>query len=186
MPQALFLLIIPCFLFGQSTSDDLKKSPQPYTAPEAYEVYSAAIPETWPIRVAHAKALAIYSSTIPFDSPVESCVGTGGTHGRETDLALANYRKMNASKWALQRIFPIQISYSLTANNDLPFQQDRRHGGLIRVSAVGFNPDKTFAVVSVGHLCGKNCLGGTFFIMQKKDGKWSSVPNVTRGCGNES
>ena len=48
-------------------------------------------------------------------------------------------------------------------------------GGFITMSAVGFNVDKTVAVVYVGHRCGSLCGGGRYHFLQKTNGKWSEV-----------
>src|SRR5262249_227524 len=48
-------------------------------------------------------------------------------------------------------------------------------GGWIELSAVGFNPEKTVAVVYVGHHCGNLCAGGHFQVLLKKNGKWAPI-----------
>jgi hypothetical protein len=43
---------------------------------------------------------------------------------------------------------------------------------IFEVSAVGFNRERTRALVYVGHHCGSLCGGGTYHLLVKKDGKW--------------
>jgi hypothetical protein len=43
---------------------------------------------------------------------------------------------------------------------------------IFHVSAVGFNPDATRALVYVGHECGSLCGGGQYHFLMKKDGRW--------------
>jgi hypothetical protein len=40
------------------------------------------------------------------------------------------------------------------------------------ISAIGFNSDRTRALLYVGHHCGSLCGGGGYHLLVKKDGKW--------------
>ena len=55
---------------------------------------------------------------------------------------------------------------------------------IFQVSAVGFNSDRTRALVYVGHNCGGLCGGGRYHLLVKKDGQWQ-VDRGYRGgsCG---
>jgi len=53
---------------------------------------------------------------------------------------------------------------------------------IFQVSAVGFNSDRTRALVYVGHSCGGLCGGGTYHLLIKKEGKWQ-VDREYRGRG---
>jgi len=50
--------------------------------------------------------------------------------------------------------------------------------GLITLSRVGFNPDKTQALVFVAHTCGLLCGEGNYFVLAKKDGEWKIVKGM--------
>ena len=43
------------------------------------------------------------------------------------------------------------------------------------LDSVAFNADKTIAVVYMGHSCGSLCGGGTFYVLEKKDGIWKNM-----------
>jgi hypothetical protein len=45
----------------------------------------------------------------------------------------------------------------------------------IVLSPVAFNVDKTIAVVNMDDNCGSLCGGGTFYVLEKKDGIWKSM-----------
>ena len=62
----------------------------------------------------------------------------------------------------------------------------RDSAGFVYLSAVGFNADKTVAVVSIGHWCGGLCGEGQYHVLQKKDGRW--IPLEWKGdrCSWES
>jgi len=47
--------------------------------------------------------------------------------------------------------------------------------GWIELSAVGFNHDKTVAIVYIGHHCGRLCGGGGFRVLRKAEGKWKGL-----------
>jgi hypothetical protein len=49
----------------------------------------------------------------------------------------------------------------------------------MELSAVGFNPEKSIAVVYAGHHCGNLCGGGGFAVLRKEAGKWK--PMAFRG-----
>jgi len=48
-------------------------------------------------------------------------------------------------------------------------------GGYVEMSAVGFNSDKTLALLYAGHSCGGLCGGGTYHLLKKADGKWTEI-----------
>jgi hypothetical protein len=52
------------------------------------------------------------------------------------------------------------------------YQRYPDSGGIVELSAVGFNADKTVAVVYAGHNCGSLCRRGGFHVLQKKAGQW--------------
>lgn len=52
--------------------------------------------------------------------------------------------------------------------------------GYVTLSAVGFNADKSFAVVYSAAHCGPNCGAGAFITLSKKDGFWRK--NSDRLC----
>lgn len=54
--------------------------------------------------------------------------------------------------------------------------------GWIELSAVGFNADKTVAVIYHGHHCGNLCGGGGFTVLRKKEGKWQPWQFKGAGC----
>lgn len=49
-------------------------------------------------------------------------------------------------------------------------------------SAVGFNHDKTVAILYATYWCGGRCGRGTYFILDKRNGHWGNVHQIGR-CG---
>lgn len=110
---------------------------------------------------------------------------------------ISQYVKLGETPWLLQQKFITQIPYKLLTADELKsaFEPEgwesfyRRYpdsGGWIELSAVGFNANKTVAVVYMGNHCGGLCGGGKFHVLQKKDGKWIPLDWKGKSCGWES
>jgi hypothetical protein len=101
--------------------------------------------------------------------------------------AISSYVKLNEGAWPLQRKFNINMPYELLTTDGIRsvggwedfYKRYPDSGGWIELSAVGFNADKTVAVVYIGHHCGGLCGGGMFHVLEKKEGKW--IPLEWRG-----
>ena len=177
--RTMLLFLVPCALLCQSEPAKDKKQPKLYDVPEAYEAYAALLPSEWPSRVAHATKLMIRSETVPYTN----CLRVGDGKDKDVDSAIANYLELNEETRLLVRAFHIDLPYELTSKNDSSLPDT---GGLIEVSAVGFNADKTVAVVYMGHHCGGLCGGGAIHVLLKSHGRWqpyhtNSINNVI-GC----
>ena len=153
-----------------------------YDDADAYEVYAAILPSEI-LRLAHAKQLVIRRETRSFrmclkpDSEIEAKVGP----------AIADYVKLNERKWLLQPKPSFTSPYQFLETSKFDallrhgggwpeyYRQYPESGGLIEFSAVGFNVDKTIAVVYMGHSCGDLCGSGTFHVLEKRDGKWKPL-----------
>lgn len=180
-PRATLLFLISCALLfpSESTGQQTQPQPQPYRSVEAYKVYDAILPLGWPARTAHAKKLATRSVTAHYTN----CLRVGDNQDKGVDSAVGNYLDLNQEPWLLEKNFHIDLPYELTSNDDLLTEQNSETGGVIDLSAVGFNADETVAVVYMGHNCGLLCGGGGFYVLLKKDGQWHPVKKPMVGCG---
>jgi hypothetical protein len=187
--QKVLLLLSISFLFSQGAPVRTASAPKPYVDSEAYEVYSAILPSEWPWRVAHAKSLVIRSETRDY----EMCLRPEKESEELVGPAISDYLKVNGKTWLLQQQFGIELPYQLTTDDELKaalgrggwpgfYTQFPDSGGWIEFSAVGFNADKTVAVVYMGHSCGGLCGGGGFHVLQKKDGKWMPLKWKGSSC----
>ena len=163
----------------QSPSGESSGSGEPYDIAEAYEVYSAIIPTVAPDRETHMWFIRIDTVTNGAGSsrPVDPARAEGeqSRGQRLVDTGLDDYFKMNARTWLLQRNFTLPNPYKLVAS-DAPDSKE----GFIELSAVGFNTDKTVAVVYMGHQCGgPPCGGGKSFVLQKHNGKWEVLSGLS-------
>ena len=132
--------------------------------------------------VNNAKKLVIHNKASAF----EMCIKTEGESKEILKDAISDYIELSKKGWLLQRRFKIEKPYELITSNELKSTFDRgswekfnerypNSGGYIELSTVGFNKDKTVAIVHMGHYCGSLCGGGTFYVLQKKEGKWRQL-----------
>jgi hypothetical protein len=181
-------LIILALLLSQGVTSSTGKAPS-YEDHEAYEVYSAILPLEWPLRVAHAKSLIIQNETKSY----EMCLRPYKEWEEKIGPAISDYLKSNAKPSLLQPRIKIAVPYRLIIADELRsaiqtagweefYQRYPDSGGWIELSAVGFNVNKTVAVVYMGHHCGSLCGGGGFHVLEKKDGKWVALDWEGSSC----
>jgi hypothetical protein len=183
IPGALVL----CALMHARPSANSTQEPQPYLDAEAYEVYAVRLPDQWPWAEAHAKQLVIQQETAVFPKlgTDTECLPGGDDFPESWKEVLRDYKKQNEATRVLVRGFVIEKSYNLIPKQEFAdlFKKDgpgwsgfySRYpdsGGIIQLSAVGFNRERTKAMLYVGHSCGWLCGGGGYAFVQKKDGKW--------------
>jgi hypothetical protein len=190
MLKALTLTLVAALLFSQAPAAKKDEQPEAYSDADAYEIYSAILPSEWPMSAAHAKELVIDSST----KNNKMCLSPDRESEALLRPAISDYVKKNDKTWILQPTFSLGVPYRLIAADELKsifesggWQSFRGlhpdSGGWIELSAVGFNADKTVAVVYKGHHCGMLCGGGDFHVLEKKDGKWSPLKWKGSSCG---
>lgn len=174
------LLLVTSLLLFQVVATSQDNRPQPYEDTEAYQVYSAIIPPGWLVRIAKAKALVIQAET---DAGFRMCLEPDAESKKIIGTAIADYLKVNKKTWLIQKNIKLEMPYQIIDkekvnsifkneswnefNNQYPDAK-----GFIKLSAVGYNPEKTVAVVYSGWRCGIRCGGGEYHVLQKKDGKW--------------
>jgi hypothetical protein len=182
MLRTALLIIAILSLFTQKAPATKGDVPKPYLDREAYEIYSTILPSEWPWREANAKVLVIRRETKDYDM----CLRPDKESEAIVGPAIADYVKKNESPQLLQQMFSIEKPYQLIAADDLDslfknsvgggweefYRLYPNSGGYIEFSAVGFNKDRTVAVVYMGHGCGGLCGGGEFHVLEKKEGEW--------------
>ena len=158
----------------------------PYNDAEAYKVYEALLPTDWTVRVAHARRLLIQAQT---GSHPDLCLKPAPESTALLQPIFDSFVTLNKTSWLLQPNFELSIPYEFASSEDLQVffkpggtgwkglaerYPDSAHSYIV-LSPVAFNTDKTIAVVYMGHSCGYLCGGGTFYVLEKKDGIWSSM-----------
>ena len=172
-------LLILALLLSQGVISRSGGKALPYEDQDAYEVYSAVLPMEWPLRDAHAKRLVIQNETKGY----EMCLRPEKEWQEKIGPAISDYVRSNAKPSLLQPRIKVGVPYQLIGADELMsaiqtagwegfYQRYPDSGGWMELSAVGFNVNKTVAVVYIGHHCGPLCGGGGFHVLEKKDGKW--------------
>ena len=181
-----------CLLFllaGLQTPSppDSPPKPETYLDPEAYVVYGAVLPENWAFGnwFRRADALIIEQETQK-DGRLPGCLPSVTGPREAWRDALESYKKENQSPKLLARQFPIDKHYELVPGSVIAeafkgkgwngFYERYPHSeGIINLSAVGFNSDRTKALVFVVHYCGNTCGSQSYIFLEKKSDKWTTV-----------
>ena len=157
-----------------------------YDVHEAYQVYSVLLPHEESSGVAKS-TLVIQQDTVP-QRVSGACLTVEATNKFKD--AIADFEHVNSKRWLLQRHFQIERRYELVREYTIrrlfkgPGEWDgfhKRYPGsvaYVTMSAVGFNKEKTQAIVCIGCSCGALCGRWSFHLMEKLDGKWQEVPGV--------
>jgi hypothetical protein len=148
----------------------------PYEDAEAYKVYSALLPQS-------DLPLLIRKDTIG----EKSCVSSVRAVDNSAASALDDYEKVNSTSWTLRDKFSLPKLPTLVTTDDLRAMdaEDRKTGRVqpyssqtrphFILSAVGFNADKTIAVVWIYYACGGLCGKGHLAVLRKADGVWKEA-----------
>jgi len=174
-------LILLSFLFAQANRIGQDSQPEPYNDPDAYDVYASILLSQGLERVAQVKKLVIKAETTSY----RMCLKPEKEFEPIIGPAIAAYTELNKKPYLIQPDFSIDKPYEIIPASELKatfekggggwkkfYEQHPDSGGSIDLSAVGFNADKTIAVVYMAHHCGGLCGEGVFYVLQKKDGKW--------------
>src|SRR5215471_4607425 len=168
--RLIVLLLITATAFCQEfrSLPPLKPS-QAYQDQEAYKAYSALLAET------HRPSLIRYDTV-----GVKACVDSVRARDPVAASALDDYLKMNLIAWALQDKFSLPSRPRLIGSRDIRAMHVEwekppktrsffTSPGYFVFSAVGFNPDKTIAVVWIDYVCGNLCGNGHLAVLRKID-----------------
>ncbi len=158
-----------------------------YDIMDAYQIYSLLLPHEESYGFAKG-TLIIQEETVQKRDKPEPCVAAGSA-SRFKD-AIADYSRVNREQWRLQRHFQIEKPYELVSSEtiDAVFKEGgwggfhKRHpdsGGSIIMSAVGFNKEKTLAIVYTGSSCGGLCGSWRFHLFEKVNNEWKEAPGIT-------
>lgn len=188
---ALVVAFIGCAAasFAQDTA-----APEAYLDADAYQVFSALLSESG--APGSTNTLVIEQETVPhlgrqagtFSDGPEACIYPDvAIKFRE---AIADYNRVNQKRWLLQRSFEINGPYELVTADTLKtffshgdwdgfYKRYPSSGGFISLSAVGFNRDKTRAILYGGRACGSLCGQWSYELFEKVGGEWKTVPGVS-------
>jgi hypothetical protein len=176
-------------------ADDV--TPESYADPEAYAVYAAVLPMIW--NSEHEPKSLIFREETEFsarESVDNLCIKGDKKFYTTWGSTLRDYVVMNRVPRHLLRMFPIDKTYLLVPKRELDELILKSHWedfytrypearSYISVSSVGFNAQKTKALLTMDYSCGILCMYGTYYFMEKQNGRWvrPSVSNATSCVG---
>ena len=185
-PETAFLLTALLL----STSSPLAQNgtaAQPYDDDQAYRVYSVLLPKQESAEFAK-DTLVIREESVVSPEPPEACLTDAAN--KKFAEAIADYKRVNGKPWLLQRQFEVQRAYEIVNTYtidillrrggwDAFYQRYPGSGGYAIFSAVGFNKDKTQAIVYAGSSCGNLCGRWGLHLLEKIGNQWKEVQGVT-------
>jgi hypothetical protein len=159
---------------------------KPYESADAYKIYSLLLPQEE--SYAFAKGTLIIRQETASNAAVEGACLSSELANRFKG-AISDYRHSPKTKWLLQRQFDIGKPYEIVSSEtialvlksgwDAYYDRHPRSGGYIFMSAVGFNKDKTLAIVYTGSICGGLCGRAQFHLLEKVQDHWKEEPAAT-------
>ncbi|MFZ0864789.1 MAG: hypothetical protein WCA27_07555 [Candidatus Sulfotelmatobacter sp.] len=175
-----FVLIVPALGIVTAMPQE-PSAAQPYEEPDAYQIYSLLLPQEESYGFAKG-TLIIQEETVASEAVVAACLDPEGA--RRFKYAASDYERARTKKRLLQRQFKIDKPYEIVdsktiARFEASDQPRPKSGGHIFMSPVGFNREKTLAVVYTGSICGGLCGRSKFHLLEKVHGQWREVSGVT-------
>ena len=195
----LFLVLI---FFGFRCSVSCQSNePSIYNDNDSYDVYSSVLSLPSGIsNLPRSKLLLIRQDTLSsFGAFVDqkpdttTCLKPTDEFKPIVGPAIEDLLLKNKTKWRLRKQFDIETPYKLVSSEQIleliktqgwaGFNKAYPDSGaFIDLSAVGFNLDKSIAVLHKGGWCGELCGEGAYYVMQKKQGKWVPLDQWAIGC----
>jgi len=183
--RALTLIIAAVSLVFALTAAQDSAATRPYSVADAYDIYSRLLPGEQSYRFAKGRIVIQQETTAPVKLD-DYCLTPEAA--REFKDAIEDYKR-HTEPMLLQRSLEIDKPYELVSaeaigtliknhNWDEFYKRYPDSGGVIRMTAVGFNRQRTLAIVFTGSQCDDLCGQGSFDLLQKLNGKWKPVPGV--------
>jgi hypothetical protein len=183
MKSFVALALLYCFCSFVPESDaqtqSKKKQPPPYTDTDGYQVLSSIIEGR--TEKSKARSVAIFHQTVSGDALGEIRAECSSRFPTELQSALEDLDKKGKTKLLLQQQFSIHKEYKFVET------MVGVQTGIYSVSAVGFDENKTRAIVLVQYLVhrsGSVILGGDtmLYLLRRTQAGWQEAADVPK-CG---
>jgi hypothetical protein len=156
-----------------------------YDDADAYKVYAATLPiDSWYWEGSSTMLIVreIPPREFAIGGPREALRGDPAA-GAELEPVFAAFEQANKQPRLLNSDVDLHRAHRFirsaelnAAFKDNGWQGFRREfpdaAGYLILSAVGFNPEKTMALLYVEHRCGDGCGAAHYYVLQKRDGVW--------------
>jgi hypothetical protein len=186
----------------RSDTGESRKSPAPYEDLDAYQVYSIVLSMGggWQ----DSKSLLILQNIPPKEWPTGSPQGAlqgNAEFSKQFDGIFKSFEQANSEPLLVQYHFAIPKPYQIVSSAELDATFRRRAPntiddgwegfrqsfpdsmGYLILSAVGFNSERTIALVYVEYRCGGLCGSSRYYTLEKRDGRW--VRSAPKGLKSE-
>jgi hypothetical protein len=144
-----------------ATSGDTSK--KPYADKDAYAIYAVLLEE----QKQSVIEIQIETSTTHNFTPADLVSGGDPGFYKIWDPVFEDYGKKNRVSRILAPAFPTKLSYKLA--------YEPTGDSYIWFSSVGFNPERTLAVVAMGHRDGVTSLSWRPYFFKKIDARWEWI-----------
>lgn len=154
---------------------------EPYDDPDADAIYAVILPTLWPLANAKAEQLVTLRETRAY----KMCLQPDPEWEPLLRPAMEDYLRLGRRIRLLQPLLRPTVPCIFLSREEIDGMMRKSGGGWdefyrrypksrgwIELSAVGFNADRTIAIVYAGWHCGWPCGGGSFHVLQKVGGKW--------------
>jgi hypothetical protein len=158
---------------------------------EEYVVYDVLIKETGREEKNADRLLVIKEQPSPWISPIDDGQSNFYEEMKKDTPALMtetvnDLRARNKEGFKFARNFKIERQYVILTDEEFKTlfkagggdgwtgfrEKYPKAGGIVTFSRVGFNPDRTQALVYRGYQCGGLCGGGNYYLLRRKNGGW--------------
>ena len=141
-------------------------------------IYSLLLPQEESYRFAK-DTLMIREKTLPDIGVTEACL-TSAVANKFKD-AIAGFNRFHSKKWLLQRQLQIEKPYKIVSSGVIAALPDYppSSAAYVEMSPVGFNHEKTQAIVYIGSSCGGLCGSWRFHLLGKLHDNWKEAPVAT-------
>ena len=162
-----------------------KNQALPYSDTDGYQVLSSIINA----RTEKLKNgfVSVFHQTVSERDSREVRVQCSGSFPREFQSALEDFDKKAKTRFLLQREFSIQKEYKFVETMVGIHDSTKSLPGIYSFSAVGFDENKTHAIVLVQYLvrpAGSMVLGGDtiFYLLRRTESGWQQTADLQK-CG---
>jgi len=181
------LVVASCLCWSAIAAGQTTSGAPTHDFTDAYQIYSLLLPHEESYEF--AKGTVVIQEEMVSDRAVsERCVTPEAA--RRFKDAIADYRHVNSQRGVLKRQFRIERSYEVVSSDTIKalfkdggwgsfYKRYPESGGYIIMSAVGFNKERTRAIVYTGSSCGDLCGSWRFHLVEKIHGNWREVPGVS-------